>query len=185
MWHSPCLPSAMGHEWGNGAVYDGRQGRPAAHLVIAWPHGVPVVDGMVDAFNSEGTMSVVSLVNAEMHNATELGACIYATEKSALQAQEIADKERSHRGRWIRAYTQKHILHKTVPRIDYHRRAYTFFPGSMTTPVVHAPWAGVSRAHQQQGRRRDGRCRHQACVPPAPRSHVAQRSHGRRKVAAA
>ena len=165
MWHSPCLPSAMGHEWGNGAVYDGRQGRPAAHLVIVWPHGVPVVDGMVDAFNSEGTMSVVSLVNAEMHNATELCACIYATEKSY-----------SYTGR---------ILHKTVPHIDYHRRAYTFFPGSMTTPVVHAPWAGVSRAHQQQGRRRDGRCRHQACVPPAPRSHVAQRSHGRRKVAAA
>ena len=181
MWHSPCLPSAMGHEWGNGAVYDGRQGRPAAHLVIAWPHGVPVVDGMVDAFNSEGTMSVVSLVNAEMHNATELGACIYATEKSALQAQEIADKERSHRGRWIRAYTQKHILHKTVPRIDYHRRAYASCPGSVNTPVVHAPWAGVSRAHQQQGRRRDGRCRHQASDPP----QLTQRSHGRRKVAAA
>ena len=156
-----CRRSAMGHEWGNGAVYDGRQGRPAAHLVIVWPHGVPVVDGMVDAFNSEGTMSVVSLVNAEMHNATELCACIYATEKSY-----------SYTGR---------ILHKTVPRIDYHRRAYASCPGSVNTPVVHAPWAGVSRAHQQQGRRRDGRCRHQACDPP----QLTQRSHGRRKVAAA
>ena len=30
-------------------LYDGRDGRPAAHLVIVWPHGVPVVDGMVAA----------------------------------------------------------------------------------------------------------------------------------------
>ena len=66
----------------NYSWYDGMEGRPAAHLVLAWPHGVNVVDAMVDAFHADGNMSVVSLANAEMHNATELGACIYATEKS-------------------------------------------------------------------------------------------------------
>ena len=60
--------------------YDGKGGRPAAHLVIAWPHGVDVVDAMVEAFHADGNMSVVSLVNAEMHNVTALLPCIYATE---------------------------------------------------------------------------------------------------------
>ena len=60
--------------------YDGKGGRPAAHLVIAWPHGVHVVDAMVEAFNADGNMSVVSLVNAEMHNATAELHCLYATE---------------------------------------------------------------------------------------------------------
>ena len=60
--------------------YDGKGGRPAAHLVIAWPHGVPSVDAMVEAFHADGNMSVVSLVNAEMHNETALLPCIYATE---------------------------------------------------------------------------------------------------------
>ena len=41
--------------------YDGKGGRPAAHLVIAWPHGVDVVDAMVEAFHADGNMSVVSL----------------------------------------------------------------------------------------------------------------------------
>ena len=73
------------HWWGsrrevNYSWYDGRKGRPAAHLVLAWPHGVNVVDAMVDAFHADGNMSVVSLVNAEMHNATALLPCIYATE---------------------------------------------------------------------------------------------------------
>ena len=106
-------------EQGNGSVssslYDGREGRPAAHLVIAWPHGVPVVDGMVDTFNADGNMSVVSLANAVMHNATELGACIYATEKSMLQEREKAAQEGGHRGTWMQAYNQRHIQHKTVP----------------------------------------------------------------------
>ena len=35
---------------GGAELYDGKDGRPAAHLVIVWPHGVPVVDGMVSAF---------------------------------------------------------------------------------------------------------------------------------------
>ena len=60
--------------------YDGKGGRPAAHLVIAWPHGVPSVDAMVEAFHADGNMSVVSLVNAVMHNVTALLPCIYATE---------------------------------------------------------------------------------------------------------
>ena len=58
--------------------YDGKGGRPAAHLVIAWPHGVPSVDAMVEAFHADGNMSVVSLLNAEMHNATVLLPCLYA-----------------------------------------------------------------------------------------------------------
>ena len=40
-------------------LYDGRDGRPAAHLVIVWPHGVPVVDGMVAAFTQ--TLLTLSL----------------------------------------------------------------------------------------------------------------------------
>ena len=60
--------------------YDGKDGRPAANLVIAWPHGMAVVDAMVEAFQADGNMSVVSLVNAEVHNATALLPCIYATE---------------------------------------------------------------------------------------------------------
>ena len=60
--------------------YDGKGGRPAANLVIAWPHGMAVVDAMVEAFQADGNMSVVSLVNAEVHNATALLPCIYATE---------------------------------------------------------------------------------------------------------
>ena len=60
--------------------YDGRGGRPAAHLLIAWPHGVPVVGAMVEAIHAEGNMSVVSLVNAEMHKSTKLLLpCIYGT----------------------------------------------------------------------------------------------------------
>ena len=64
--------------------YDGKGGRPAAHLVIAWPHGVPSVDAMVEAFHADGNMSVVSLVNAEMHNATVFLPCLYATETGYL-----------------------------------------------------------------------------------------------------
>ena len=60
--------------------YDGQGGRPAAHLLIAWPHGVHVVDAMVEAFHADGNMSVVSLVNAEMHNTTAELHCLYATE---------------------------------------------------------------------------------------------------------
>ena len=99
----------------NYSWYDGMEGRPAAHLVLAWPHGVNVVDAMVDAFRADGNMSVVSLANAVMHNATELGACIYATEKSMLQEQEKAAQEGGHRGTWMQAYNQRHIQHKTVP----------------------------------------------------------------------
>ena len=62
----------------NFSQYDGRGGRPAAHLVIAWPHGVPVVGDMVEAFHAEGNMSVVSLVNAEMNTSPKLLLpCIY------------------------------------------------------------------------------------------------------------
>ena len=45
-------------------LYDGRDGRPAAHLVIVWPHGVPVVDGMVAAFTQ--TLLTLSLTLAPM-----------------------------------------------------------------------------------------------------------------------
>ena len=91
---------ASEHWWGsrrevNYNWYDGREGRPAAHLVLAWPHGVNVVDAMVDAFHADGNMSVVSLVNAEMHNATELGACIYATEKSTRAPARASCKGRT------------------------------------------------------------------------------------------
>ena len=80
--------------------YDGLGGRPAAHLVIAWPHGVPVVDAMVEAFHAGRAnmtvkgqpveccdMTVASLVNAEMRNASELLACIYATETAGPKAE--------------------------------------------------------------------------------------------------
>ena len=60
--------------------YDGKGGRPAAHLVIAWPHGVPSVDAMVEAIHANGNFSVVSLLNAEMHNATVMLPCLYATD---------------------------------------------------------------------------------------------------------
>ena len=59
--------------------YDGKGGRPAAHLVIAWPHGVPSVDAMVEAIHANGNFSVVSLLNAEMHNAPVMLPCLYAT----------------------------------------------------------------------------------------------------------
>ena len=80
--------------------YDGMGGRPVAHLVIAWPHGVPVVDAMVEAFHAGRAnmtvkgqpveccdMTVASLVNAEMRNASELLACIYATETAGPKAE--------------------------------------------------------------------------------------------------
>ena len=38
--------------------YDGQGGRPAAHLLIAWPHGVHVVDAMVEAFHADGNIYV-------------------------------------------------------------------------------------------------------------------------------
>ena len=141
--------SPMADRWGNGTVfdrlYDGRHGRPAAHLVIAWPHGVPVVDGMVDAFNADGNMTVASIVNAKMRNATKLGACIYATEKSMLQEQQKANEGAAkgqlaslHRGNWMRAYNQKHILHKTVPH------AFAV-PTHMFLPFpLQLPWSGGS-----------------------------------------
>ena len=135
----------MAHRRGNGTVfknsdrpYDGRDGRPAAHLVIAWPHGVPVVDGMVDAFNADGNMSVASIVNAKMRNASELGACIYATEKSMLQEQEKANEEVNHRGNWMRAYNQRHIQHKTVPHA-FAMPTHVFLPFPL-----QLPWSGGS-----------------------------------------
>ena len=69
--------------------YDGMGGRPVAHLVIAWPHGVPVVDAMVEAFHAgRAKMTVVSLVNAEMRNVSELLDCIYTTETARQKPKE-------------------------------------------------------------------------------------------------
>ena len=76
--------------------YDGKGGRPAAHLVIAWPHGVPSVDAMVEAFHADGNMSVVSLVNAEMHNATVFLPCLYATETGYL-GRDLVSRSKSKR----------------------------------------------------------------------------------------
>ena len=96
--------------------YDGKGGRPAAHLVIAWPHGVPSVDAMVEAFHADGNMSVVSLLNAEMHNATVLLPCLYATEtryvgRNLNNAKFNNLVSRSHTKRKIAWYQ---IRHKAV-----------------------------------------------------------------------
>jgi hypothetical protein len=54
---------------------------PWAHLVIAWPHGVPVVDAMVDAFFKVPNMTVVSLNNTYMRpSAMSTINCVYAAE---------------------------------------------------------------------------------------------------------
>ena len=127
------------HGWGNGSVfnslYDGREGRPAAHLVIAWPHGVPVVDGMVDTFNADGNMSVVSLANAVMHNATELGACIYATEKTT-RTRDSAEPYRRLAGGGD-GILQSRIRQKMVCRVHLPS------PCLYTPPRFPVPWSGV------------------------------------------
>ena len=54
---------------------------PWAHLVIAWPHGVPLVDAIVDAFFKVPNMTVVSLNNTYMRpNAMSTINCVYAAE---------------------------------------------------------------------------------------------------------
>ena len=54
---------------------------PWAHLVIAWPHGVPIVDAIVDAFFKVPNMTVVSLNNTYMRpNAMSTINCVYAAE---------------------------------------------------------------------------------------------------------
>ena len=88
--------------------YDGKGGRPAAHLVIAWPHGVPSVDAMVEAFHADGNMSVVSLLNAEMHNATVLLPCLYATETRYLGRNLVSRSRTKRKTAWYQ------IRHKAV-----------------------------------------------------------------------
>ena len=119
----------------NYSWYDGREGRPAAHLVLAWPHGVNVVDAMVDAFHADGNMSVVSLANAEMHNVTELGACIYATEKSTrthLSAEPYRQLAGGGDG-----ILQSRIRQKMVCRVHLPS------PCLYTPPRFPVPWSGV------------------------------------------
>ena len=88
--------------------YDGKGGRPAAHLVIAWPHGVPSVDAMVEAFHADGNMSVVSLINAEMHNATVFMPCLYGTETSYLTRDLMSSSHTQRKMAWYG------IRHKAV-----------------------------------------------------------------------
>ena len=88
--------------------YDGKGGRPAAHLVIAWPHGVPSVGAMVEAFHADGNMSVVSLLNAEMHNATVLLPCLYATETRYLGRNLVSRSRTKRKTAWYQ------IRHKAV-----------------------------------------------------------------------
>ena len=88
--------------------YDGKGGRPAAHLVIAWPHGVPSVDAMVEAFHADGNMSVVSLINAEMHNATVILPCLYATETGWLTRDLVSSSHDLRKRAWYG------IRHKAV-----------------------------------------------------------------------
>ena len=72
--------SAMAHTRGSFNLSNNGAG-PWAHLVIAWPHGVPLVDAMVDAFLKVPNITVVSLNNTYMRpNAMSTINCVYAAE---------------------------------------------------------------------------------------------------------
>ena len=68
-----------------------------AHLVVAWPHGVPKVGEMVHAFHADGNLTVVSLVNSQMSPTAKLAiGCIYASEM-ATKRKHIERKTACHR----------------------------------------------------------------------------------------